>query len=151
MRRWISYLMLVIAVAFLASVPAIRSCEERQTLNPKYHAALYWAHIDAVDAATKQHVDFEITWDFDERSPFIKGSAPAVVETLSDGSKVVMIVSEFSDAPFVVAVKASGFHSKGVPLKSMRSGILKESHDTALEVIALNRIGSKSAGEAAPE
>ncbi len=145
MRRWIGYVALVMAVAFLASVPAMRSCERRQLLNPKYDAALYWGHIDAVDAETGRHVDFDVTWDFEGRSPFIKGSPPSVVETLSDGSKVVSIVGVYKEAPLVVTVKAAGYHSKELHLRTMRGGILFQSHDRVREVVILSRIDAERA------
>ena len=143
--------MLILAIAFLASVPAIRSCEEREIRDPKYHAALYWGHFQAVDSESKSPVDFEVQWDYEERSPFIKGAPPAVVETQPDGSKVVMIVAEFGESPFMVSLKSSGYHSRGVRLSAMRSGILEQSHTNAMEVITLDRIGSNRPKEEEPK
>ena len=151
MRRWISYLMLVLAVAFLASVLMIRSCEERELRNPKYHAALYWTHIQAVDSDSKKAVNFDTRIDYDAVSPFIKGYGPSVEETLPDGSKVVMLVGRTIEGPVMITLSAEGYQSQRVALTSMTSGQISHSQETAIQVIPLQRVRGQASETLLPE
>ena len=139
MRRPVVIVGLVLAAAFFAAFPAI---QEKMLLaelkgNRSYEAALYYAHVLAVDSTTSQQIQFRLRWDAEVVSPFSKGSGPTVVETLSDGSKILSAVGVARAEPLRVEVSAVGYQSEFIGIEPQGGGVLTQDASRLLQKITL--------------
>ena len=139
MRRRIGIISLILAVAFLAAILAIRRASEKATLaaNERYEAALYFAHVQAIDSNTSRSIEFDLRWDSEEISPFFKGSGPSVKESLSDGTKILSIVGVQRSYPLRIEVAAEGYQSNYIDIDPQGSGILVQDSSRLLQTISL--------------
>ena len=142
MRGRIGIAALILAVAFLAAVPLIRKADERAFLkgleeNQQYEAALYYVHVQAVDASTSNPIQFRLRWDTEEVSPFFKGAGPTVVEKLSDGSTIFSSVGVIREESLRVEVTADSFHSEFIDVEAQCGGILSQDASRNLRVVTL--------------
>ena len=139
MRRRIGIIALILAVALLAAVPAIRSAQVRAMFeaNRRYEAALYYAHVRAVDSTTSEPIDFRLRWDTEEISPFSKGSGPTVVEEFPDGSKVLSAVGVTRQVALRVEVMAEGFQSVFLEVEPRGGGVLTQDANRLLQTAKL--------------
>jgi hypothetical protein len=130
---------LILALAFLAAVPAIRRADEKATLaaNRRYEAALYFAHIGAIDINTSRPIEFDLRWDTDGISPFFKGAGPTVEEKLTDGTRILALVGVQRASPLRIEVAAEGYQSKYVEIDPQCSGILVQDSSRLLQTIPL--------------
>jgi hypothetical protein len=103
----------------------------------RYEAALYYAHIMAVDSTTSETIDFRLGWDTEEISPFGKGEGPTVVENLPDGSKVLSVVGIRHQAGLRVEVMSEGFQSVFIEVQSKGSGVLIQDSNRLLQTATL--------------
>jgi hypothetical protein len=139
MRRRIGIIALILALAFLAAVPAIRRADEKATLaaNRRYEAALYFAHIRAIDSNTSRPIEFDLRWDTDEISPFFKGAGPTVEERLTDGTRILALVGVQRSSPFRIEVTAEGYQSNHIEIDPQSSGFLTQDSSRLLQTISL--------------
>ncbi len=139
MRRKIGIIALILALAFLAAVPAIRKAQMKAFLesNRRYEAALYFAHIRAIDSNTSRPIEFDLRWDTDEISPFFKGAGPTVEERLADGTRILAIVGVQRSIPLRIEVTAEGFQSNFIDVEPQGSGILVQDSDHLLQTVSL--------------
>jgi hypothetical protein len=140
MRRRIGIIALILALAFLAAIPAIRRAEEKATLaaNRRYEAELYFAHIRAIDSNTSRAIEFDLRWNPDEISPSFKGSGPTVVESLSDGTKILAVVGVRRAIPLRIEVTATGFQSTFIDVEPQGGGILTQDSSRLLRTVSLD-------------
>jgi hypothetical protein len=139
MRRRIGIIALILALAFLAAVPAIRRADEKAFLesNRRNEAALYFAHIRAIDSNTSRPIEFDLSWYPDEISPFFKGAGPTVEERLTDGTRILALVGVKRATPLRIEVTAEGFQSSHIDIEAQGSGISVQDSSRNLQTVSL--------------
>jgi len=111
-RKW-EIVALIIALGFFAAVFIGRRMKYEDAVNSKYHAALYYAHIKAIDDQTSEPISIEIRWDYEQISPYFKGSGPSIIETHADKSVTVALVGKRLDSGLRLGIVADGYHREG--------------------------------------
>lgn len=139
MRCRIGIIALILALAFLAAVPAIRRADEKSFLesNRRYEAALYFAHIRAIDSNASRPIEFDLRWDPDEISPFFKAAGPTVEERLADGTRILALVGVQRATPLRIEVTAEGFQSNYIYIEPQGSGISVQDSSRNLQTVSL--------------
>ena len=108
--------------------------------NRRYEAALYYAHVVAVDGTTSEPIQFSLRWDTEEISPFSKGSGPTIEEMLPDGSKILSAVGINRAESLRVEVMAGGFQSTFIDVEPRGTGFLSQDAGRLLRTIPLTPI-----------
>ena len=142
MRPRIGIVALILAVCLLAAVPAIRTAQEKAILadlaeNRRYEAALYYAHVHAIDDTTSNLVAFELRWNTEEISPFSKGSGPTILESMSDGSKIISAVGVRLEQPLRIQVVAPGYDPAPIDIEAQGGGVLSQDSSRLTRTVRL--------------
>jgi hypothetical protein len=134
---------IVMTLIFLAVFFSVRRMVYNDAVDPKYHAALYYAHIRAIDDQTSEPINVEIEWDYELISPYVKGSGASVIETHADKSVTVALVGKRLERDLRIGIAADGYRSEGVDLDADRSGILETESSRIITEVRLRRTSQK--------
>ncbi|MDB6080688.1 MAG: hypothetical protein JWO82_4435 [Akkermansiaceae bacterium] len=127
-RRVAGIVMLILALAFAASVPAIR----RNDVDEIYrlakirgeYASLYYSRFTVVDAQTSEPLDAKLSWDGVALSPWTKDMVSAsVVETRPDRSLTLIAVGKRLPDGLRVTVRLPGYRSEDRFIQSRAAGL----------------------------
>lgn len=139
MRRTTEIVALIIALAFLVAVFVARRAAYKDAVDPKYHAALYYAHIRAVDDQTSEPLGIKIKWDHELISPYEKGSGPSIIETHADKSVTIALVGKKLQGGLSIGIAAEGYRSEGVEIDADQDGILTTESSRIITEVRLRR------------
>lgn len=141
MRRTIGIVTLTLACTALALV-ILRRWLLFDYFEDRYHAALYFAQIRAIDDETSKPVDFSIKWDYKTITPFSKGSGPAMIETNEDKTVIVALVGLPLKEGLPLTIAATGYTREVINVRSDQGGFLERS--AQVEEVRLRRSSSPS-------
>jgi hypothetical protein len=136
---------LLIALGALGAVFVGRRLAYEDAVDPKYQAALYYAHIRAVDDQTSEPLSIKIKWDYELITPYIKGSGPSIIETHADKSVTVALVGRRLESGLRIGIAADGYHREGVDLVPDEGGVLKTDSSRMITEVRLRRTSQKDA------
>ena len=135
---------LVMTLIFLAVFFSVRRMAYNDAVDPKYHAALYYAHIKAIDDQTSEPINIEIEWDYELISPYLKGSGASIIETHADKSVTVALVGKKLASGLRIGIAADGYRRGSIDLKADDNGILETESSRMITEVRLHRIGPKN-------
>ena len=140
-RSWKVVSVLVFIVVFFG----VRRISYEDAVNPKYQAALYYAHIKAIDDQTLEPIDIEIKWDYEVISPYIKGSGPSIIEAHTDKSVTIALVGKKLESGLNIVIAADGYNREAIQIDPDEGGILETDSSRMITEVRLRRISQKEA------